>query len=74
MEVNMPTRQISQSPVKLSILHVSVATGLPYDRLIEAFEGSLGKWDPIAGERLSKEKASWRMSKPLSRKWPNPSG
>jgi uncharacterized protein (DUF302 family) len=59
MEVSMPTRQISQSPVNLSILHVSVATGLRYDRLIEAFEGSLGKWDPIAGERMSKEKASW---------------
>jgi uncharacterized protein (DUF302 family) len=57
MEVNMPTRQISQSPVNLSILHVNVATGLPYDRLIEAFEASLGKWDPVAG--MSKEKASW---------------
>jgi len=55
----MQTRQIPQSPTNLSILHVSVATGLPYDRLIEAFEGSLGKWDPIAGEPLWKEKASW---------------
>jgi uncharacterized protein (DUF302 family) len=59
MEVNMQTRQISQSTTNVSILHVSVATGHPYDRLIEAFEGSLGKWDPIAGERLRKEKANW---------------
>jgi uncharacterized protein (DUF302 family) len=40
-------------------MHVSVATGLPYDRLIEAFEGSLGKWDATAGEPLWKGKASW---------------
>jgi hypothetical protein len=60
MEVNMQTRQISQSPANFSILHVSVATGLPYDRLIEAFERSLGKWDPIAGATLWKEKASWQ--------------
>jgi uncharacterized protein (DUF302 family) len=60
MEVNMQTRQISQSPTNFSILHVSVATGLPYDRLIEAFERSLGKWDPIAGATLWKEKASWQ--------------
>jgi hypothetical protein len=40
-------------------LHVSVATGLAYDRLIEAFEGSPGKWDPVAGEPLWKQKASW---------------
>jgi uncharacterized protein (DUF302 family) len=59
MEVNMQTGQISQSFTDFSISHVSVATGLPYDRLIEAFEGSLGKWDPIAGVELWKEKASW---------------
>jgi uncharacterized protein (DUF302 family) len=59
MEVNMQTRQISQSSTNSSISHVSVATGLPYDRLIEAFEGSLGKWDPIAGEPLWKKKAGW---------------
>jgi len=59
MEADMQTRQISQSRADLSILHVSVATGLAYDRLIEAFEGSLGKWDPVAGEPLWKQKASW---------------
>jgi uncharacterized protein (DUF302 family) len=59
MEVNMRTRQISQSFTNLSISHVNVATGLPYDRLIEAFEASLGKWDPVAGEPLWKGKASW---------------
>jgi uncharacterized protein (DUF302 family) len=55
----MQARQISQSPVNLSISHVSVATGLPYDRLLPAFEGSLGKWDRIAGESLATEKAGW---------------
>ena len=55
----MQTRQISQTPVNFSTLHVSVATGLPYHRLIEAFERSLGKWDPAAGEPLWNEKASW---------------
>jgi uncharacterized protein (DUF302 family) len=59
MEADMQTGQISQSRADLSILHVSVATGLAYDRLIEAFEGSLGKWDPVAGEPLWKQKASW---------------
>jgi uncharacterized protein (DUF302 family) len=59
MEVNMRTRQISQSSTNLSFSHVNVATGLPYDRLIEAFEASLGKWDPVAGEPLWKGKASW---------------
>src|SRR5260370_6191226 len=60
MEVNMQTRQISQSPTNFSILHVSVASGLAYDRVIEAFERSLGKWDRIAGATLWKEKASWQ--------------
>ncbi len=55
----MQTRQISQSSTDCSILHVSVATGLPYDRLVEAFEGSLGKWDPIAGKPLWEQKAIW---------------
>jgi uncharacterized protein (DUF302 family) len=55
----MQTPQISQSSANISILHVNVATRLPYDRLIEAFEASLGKWDPTAGERLWKEQASW---------------
>jgi uncharacterized protein (DUF302 family) len=59
MEVNVQTRKISQTSVDFSISHVNVATGLPYDRLIEAFEASLGKWDPVAGERLRNEKASW---------------
>jgi hypothetical protein len=59
MEVNMQTRQIAQSSTDCSILHVSVATGLRYDRLVEAFEGSLGKWDPIAGKPLWEQKASW---------------
>ena len=55
----MQTRQISPSSIDCSISHVNVATGLPYDQLIPAFEASLGKWDPIAGEPLWKEKASW---------------
>jgi hypothetical protein len=55
----MEAHQISQSPVNLSISHVSVATGLRFDRLTAAFEGSLGKWDPIAGESLAKERVSW---------------
>src|SRR5258707_741573 len=37
-ELNMQNRQISQSSSTPSISHVNVATGLPYDRLIEAFE------------------------------------
>ena len=38
--------KISPSPTNLSISHVNVATGIPYDRL------SLGKWDPVAGAPL----------------------
>jgi hypothetical protein len=49
----------SPSPTNLSISHVNVATGLPYDRLIPAFEASLGKWDPVAGAPLWEKKASW---------------
>jgi hypothetical protein len=56
MEVDM---QLSQSSTGFSIAHVNVATGLPYDRLIEAFEGSLGRWDPVAGEPLWKQRAGW---------------
>jgi uncharacterized protein (DUF302 family) len=59
MEVDMQTRQLCQSSTDFSIAHVNVATGLPYDRLIEAFEGSLGRWDPMAGEPLWKQSASW---------------
>jgi hypothetical protein len=56
MEVDM---QLSQSSTGFSIAHVNVATGLPYDRLIEAFERSLGRWDPVAGEPLWKQRANW---------------
>jgi len=59
MEFNMHTRQISPSSTNFSISHVNVATGLPYDRLIPAFEASLGKWDPVAGAPLWEKKASW---------------
>jgi uncharacterized protein (DUF302 family) len=55
----MQNRQISQSSTTPSISHVNVATGLPYDRLIEAFEASLGKWDQPAVVQLSKENAKW---------------
>ena len=55
----MQTPQLSQSSAGFSIAHVNVATGLPYDRLIEAFERSLGRWDPVAGEPLWKQRASW---------------
>lgn len=55
----MHTRQISPSSTNFSISHVNVATGLPYDRLIPAFEASLGKWDPVAGAPLWEKKASW---------------
>jgi hypothetical protein len=51
--------KISASPTNLSISHVNVATGLPYDRLIPAFEASLGKWDPVAGAPLWEKKANW---------------
>jgi hypothetical protein len=44
---------ISPSPTNLSISHVNVATGIPYDRL------SLGKWDPVAGAPLREKKAGW---------------
>ena len=36
-----------------------MATGIPYDRLIPAFEASLGKWDPVAGAPLWEKKAGW---------------
>ena len=51
--------KISPSPTNPSISHVNVATGIPYDRLIPAFEASLGKWDPVAGAPLWEKKASW---------------
>src|ERR1700722_4985941 len=59
MGVGMQTRHLSHSPKDSSIAHVNVATGLPYDRLIEVFESSLERWDPIAGEPLWKQRASW---------------
>ena len=48
--------KISPSPTNLSISHVNVATGIPYDRLIPAFEASLGKWDPVAGPPMWEKK------------------
>jgi uncharacterized protein (DUF302 family) len=42
-----------------SVTHVSVSTGLGYDQLIEAFERSLGHWDPVSGEALWREAANW---------------
>jgi hypothetical protein len=51
--------EISPSPTNNSVSHVNVATGIPYDRLIPAFEASLGKWDPVAGAPLREKKAGW---------------
>ena len=51
--------QPSRATSHPSVTHVSVSTALAYDRLIEAFEGSLGRWDPSLGKSLSREAASW---------------
>jgi len=70
----MHTRQISPSSTNFSISHVNVATGLPYDRLIPAFEASLGKWDPVAGVPLWEQKASWPDVKAAIAKMAEPFG
>jgi uncharacterized protein (DUF302 family) len=74
MEVDMQTRQLSQSSKDFSIAHVDVATGLPYDRAIEALEKSLGRWDPIAGEPLWKQRARWPEVKAAIAKMAEPLG
>jgi uncharacterized protein (DUF302 family) len=53
--VNVIERTISRP----TVIHVSVGTGLRYDRLIEAFERSVGHWNPASGEALWKETAAW---------------
>jgi uncharacterized protein (DUF302 family) len=70
----MQNRQISQSSTKPSISHVNVATGLPYDRLIEAFEASLGKWDQTVAVQLWKEKAKWPEVEAVIAKMAEPFG
>ena len=40
-------------------MHVSVSTDYDYDQLIQAFEQSLGQWDPASGNSLTREAASW---------------
>jgi hypothetical protein len=42
-----------------SVTHISVSTGLGYQQLIEAFERSVGHWDPATGASLRRERASW---------------
>jgi uncharacterized protein (DUF302 family) len=42
-----------------SVTHIGVSTGLGYRQLIDAFERSIGHWDPATGESLRREAASW---------------
>jgi uncharacterized protein (DUF302 family) len=42
-----------------SVAHINLNTGLDYHQLIQAFERSVGHWDPTLGASLWKEAASW---------------
>jgi uncharacterized protein (DUF302 family) len=53
--MNVIDRTISRP----AVTHVSVGAGLGYHRLVEAFERSLGHWNPASGEALWKETAAW---------------
>ncbi len=42
-----------------SITHVNVSVGLGYRDLVNAFERTLGRWDPAVGDALAQAGASW---------------
>ncbi len=44
---------------KASVEHVTVRSGLAYDRLVKAFESELGRLDPDVVTSLVKAKAPW---------------
>ncbi len=44
---------------KATVEHVTVATGLAYDRLVSAFEGELGRFDPAVAKSLVDRRAPW---------------
>ena len=46
-------------PSKAAIEHVTVATGVPYEKLVAAFEAELGRLDPAAVQALVERRASW---------------
>src|SRR5262249_17160004 len=46
-------------PSKAAIEHVTVATGVPYEKLVAAFEAELGRLDPAAGQAPVERRASW---------------
>jgi hypothetical protein len=43
----------------MAIEHVTVAAGVPYDKLVVAFEAELGHLDPGATKALVERRASW---------------
>src|SRR5262249_27614679 len=46
-------------PSKAAIEHVTVAPGVPYEKLVAAFEAELGRLDPAAVQALVERRASW---------------
>jgi uncharacterized protein (DUF302 family) len=47
--------QSSKAPID----HVAVAMGLPYDKLVAAFEAELGRLDPAVVQALVERRATW---------------
>jgi uncharacterized protein (DUF302 family) len=55
-------------PSRAAIEHVTVATGVPYEKLVAAFEAELGRFDPAAAKALVERRAPWsEVEKELER-------
>ncbi len=55
----MGDQNVSASTSRAILDHVTVATGLSYDRLVRAFEGELGRFDPAVAKSLMDRPAPW---------------
>jgi uncharacterized protein (DUF302 family) len=55
----MGNTDVSISTSKARVEHVTIATGLSYDRLVSAFEGELGRFDPAVAKSLMDRRAPW---------------
>ncbi|KAA0070025.1 DUF302 domain-containing protein [Tardiphaga sp. P9-11] len=62
MADRLPHR-VSRALATSSIERIDVITSLSFTELIDAFESSLGRWEPHVGDALVRDQVSWQEAK-----------